>query len=194
VKTLVTIAMETRSTIAAACLLLIAGCDGKGTDGPNGNNGDDSGTSAGVEQIWVNEVMAANSATLQDEVGKYPDWIELHNPNEVEVEVGGWWLTDDVTDPLKWQIPAGLTIPAEGFVVFFADSDTEEGDLHASFNLDADGGDDVGLFGPNELGNPLVDALEDMALAVPDVSLARIPDGGPTWEIEADPTPGASNG
>ncbi|MEZ4235638.1 MAG: lamin tail domain-containing protein [Myxococcota bacterium] len=173
-------------------LLTLAACNGN--DGKDTDTQTHTGTTPSeLPQVWINEIMAANATTLQDEVGAYPDWIELYNPNDAGVALGGWFLTDDVTDPMKWEVPAGVQIDAGGFLVVFADSDTEEGDLHASFNLDADGGDDVGLFGPEADGTPKIDAVEDMNPAVPDVSLARKPDGGATWEIDGGATPGASN-
>jgi hypothetical protein len=38
------------------------------------------------------------------------DWIELLNPEAREVDVGGWWLTDDLDDPRKVRLPAGFRI------------------------------------------------------------------------------------
>ena len=75
----------------------------------------------------------------------------------------------------------------------FCDNDTEEGDLHASFKLQGSGGDDVGLFGPNVLDNPLVDSIEDIQALPADIALSRTPDGGPTWGVDNSPTPGAAN-
>lgn len=180
---------------ATLALALVAACtSGNASDGNSDTDSPvDTGSPSGLDTVFVNEVMASNTSVLQDEVGAYPDWVELFNPNDRAVDLSGWWMTDDVTEIFKWQVPDGVTIPASGYLIVFCDSDTEEGDLHASFNLDAAGGEDVGLFGPNVMDNPRVDALEDMQAAVPDVSLARMPDGGPTWQIDGGPTPGAPN-
>ena len=181
----------------AGLSILAAGCNGK-SDGDGKKDGkepvDTGGPDLGVAELFVNEIMASNTMTLQDEVGRFPDWIELYNPNDRAVELGGYWLTDDVDQPFKYEIPAGVQIEANGFLVFFADDDPEEGALHTSFNLDADGGEDVGLFGPDRADPEVVDSVEDMDPAVPDVSIARQPDGGATWAIEGGPTPGESNG
>lgn len=179
----------------AAVASIAAGCTAG--DAPDGNSDTDTvvdtGSPSGLATVFVNEVMAANTSVLMDEAGAYPDWVELYNPNDHAVDLSGWWLTDDVTTIFKWIVPDGISIPAAGYLIVFCDSDTAEGDLHASFNLDSAGGEDVGLFGPNVLDNPQVDALEDMQPAVPDVSLARMPDGGATWQIDGGPTPGAAN-
>lgn len=46
------------------------------------------------------------------------DSIELHNPGPNRVAIGGWFLTDDFSNPQKFRIPDGITIPAGGFLVF----------------------------------------------------------------------------
>ena len=51
------------------------------------------------------------------------------------------YLTDDLANPTKWRIPSGYssqtTMPAGGFVVFWADEEPAEGPLHANFKLSA---------------------------------------------------------
>ena len=147
-----------------------------------------------VPQIWINEVMAQNQTAWQDEAGSFPDWIELWNPNDVAVDLSGWWLSDDVGDPLDWEFPQGARIEPNEYLVVWCDDDEIDGELHASFHLASEGGEDVVLSGPDLAGNPVVDELEDMAGQLPDQSLARLPDGGPTWGLADAPTPAASNG
>ena len=48
--------------------------------------------------LVISEFMADNSATLADEDGDYPDWIEIYNPSQDDVSLSGWHLTDDVID------------------------------------------------------------------------------------------------
>jgi Lamin Tail Domain len=45
------------------------------------------------------------------------DTIELFNPTATNVNLGGWFLTDDFFSPRKYRIPDGTTIPAGGFLV-----------------------------------------------------------------------------
>jgi len=173
---------------------LLLGCtDGANNDGQNDGTIDTGAPAIELPDVWINEFVASNSAGLQDELGAFPDWIELYNASDADADLGGWWLTDDLSNPFKFQIAEGVTVPAQGFLVFFADSDPEEGNLHASFNLDAAGGEDIGLYGPNVLDNPLVDSIEAFELLIADVSLARMPDGGSAWDRDATPTPGESN-
>jgi hypothetical protein len=176
----------------------LAACDGGG--GGKGDDGSpttgDTGTPpppGGTDKVWINEVMAMNQGTWADEDLTYPDWIELWNPNDAAVDLGGWWMSDDVDDPFNWQIPDGVTIAPGAYLVIFADDDEIQGDLHASFHIAGLGGEDVALFGPNVLDNPLVDSVEDMSVQSPDISFARMPDGGPTLTLDDTPTPAASN-
>ncbi|MCH8194416.1 MAG: lamin tail domain-containing protein, partial [Planctomycetes bacterium] len=96
-----------------------------------------------AQGVQINELMASNRETLQDNAGDYEDWIELHNPASAPVDVGGWFLSDDLGQPQKWQIPrdsASLTtIAGGGFLVIWADNQPEQGILHARFRLSAGG-------------------------------------------------------
>ena len=107
-------------------------------------------------------------------------------------DISGWWITDDLEDIFKWQFPDGTTIEAGGYLVLFADEDQEEGPNHINFQLAADAGEDVGLFGPNVLDNPVIDSIEELLPITTDWSHARQPDGGPLV-VDDTPTPGAAN-
>lgn len=165
--------------------------DGGGATVPGGGVEQPKGD---VPQVWINEVMTQNQATWQDEAGSFPDWIELWNPNDAPVDLSGWWMSDDGSDPFDWEIPDGVVIEAGEYLVVACDDDAIDGGLHASFHLASEGGEDVVLFGPDTAGNPKVDTVEDLEALLPDQSLARLPDGGATWDFAGAPTPGASNG
>jgi len=61
--------------------------------------------------LVINELMADNTSSLEDpcEPGQYPDWIELYNGSSGPVTLNGMYLTDDINDPTKWQIPLAAT-------------------------------------------------------------------------------------
>jgi len=50
-----------------------------------------------------------------------PDWLELKNTSSAPVSLDGYFLSDNTSNPLKWQIPAGASIPANGFLIIVAD-------------------------------------------------------------------------
>lgn len=72
------------------------------------------------------------------------DAIELYNPESSPVDIGGWWLSDDVQEPAKFRIPAGTTIPSKGYVLFAEKDFNKDTTSILSFNLNAHG-DDVWL-------------------------------------------------
>ncbi|MCC6694070.1 MAG: CotH kinase family protein [Candidatus Hydrogenedentes bacterium] len=91
--------------------------------------------------VILNEYLASNSTGLQDEDGKYSDWVELYNATDAPVSLLGWALTDDELNPNKWPLP-DVTVAPGGFLVVFASDKNRTavpGELHTNFKLDADG-------------------------------------------------------
>lgn len=79
--------------------------------------------------VQINEVLARPVAGGQDV-------IELHNPGGTAVAIGGWWLSDDFRTPKKYQLPAGTSIPAGGYLVL---EEAEFGGGAVPFSLGSDG-------------------------------------------------------
>jgi len=141
--------------------------------------------------LYINEFMADNDTFVEDpdEAGAYEDWIELYNPGTEAIDLGGMYMTDDLSDPVQWQIPEGMAIDAGGYLVVWADNDTDQGDAHASFKLSTDG-ETIALY--NTDGATLIDAIA-FGVQTTDVSYGRYPDGAETWGSMTTPTPGAAN-
>jgi CotH kinase protein/Lamin Tail Domain/Fn3 associated len=143
--------------------------------------------------LAINEIVASNGSASADPQGEYEDWIEIYNYGDAPVDLGGMYLTDDLDAPTKWQVPAGdstlTTVAAQGYLVVWADGDTEAEGLHAGFKLDADG-EDVGLVDVD--GVTLIDGTTFPAL-VTDLSYGRYPDAQDQWQFFPEPTPGAAN-
>ncbi len=156
---------------------------------PGGTN---NGTFLPV-QVFINEWMAANTGTLTDPAdGKYDDWFELYNAGPTTVDLSSYTLTDDLSTPGQYVIPAGKTIPPGGFLLVWADGDTTQNtfgpEIHANFSL-SKSGESIGLFDPN--GN-LIDAAVFL-VQVSDVSEGRGPDGTANILAMTTPTPGTPN-
>lgn len=138
-------------------------------------------------QVVLNEVLADNrSAVLNG--GAYPDYIELYNPTAAPVAIGGWSLTDDPLVPQKYVFPGGTTVPANGFLVVWADVNFGAPGLHTGFGLGAKG-DLVRLYAADGLT-----VLDEIAfgLQVGDYSLGRVPDGSGDWALN-QPSAGQAN-
>lgn len=63
--------------------------------------------------IVINEILAHTDPPLSDS-------IELFNPTANNVNIGGWFLSDDPAVPKKYRIPTGTTIAAQGYRAFLA--------------------------------------------------------------------------
>jgi hypothetical protein len=141
----------------------------------------------------INEFMAANSSSAADPQGQYDDWIEIYNYGRDAVYVGGMYLTDNLSSPTKWRIPdndpAQAVIPAQGYLVIWADNDTSDAGLHASFKLDADG-EEIALFDSD--GVTLIDSIT-FGRQTTDVSYGRHPDGSEHLQPFVSPSPAAIN-
>jgi hypothetical protein len=91
-----------------------------------------------IAPVVVNEVLA--NSVLPD-----VDLIELHNPTPTSVNIGGWFLTDDLFTPKKFRIPNGTTLAPGGFIVFNESDFNPVPGSPTSFLLGSDG-DEIWLF------------------------------------------------
>lgn len=143
--------------------------------------------------IYINEFMASNTASIADEFGEFDDWIELYNPNPFAIDLAGYYISDDLSNLTKYQIPENsdnAVIAASGWLLIWADNQVEQGDLHASFALSALG-EDLVFTAPD--GGSIIDAYTFNAQTT-DISEGRATDGAPNWIFFDTPTPNASNG
>lgn len=141
-------------------------------------------------RVFVNEWLASNDGAVLDEFGDADDYIELYNDEEVEIDLGGRYLTDDLTDRTKWEIPEGVTIAPKGYLVIWADDEAAQGPLHAAFKLSA-GGEAVGLFDRSSNQLAEIDSVI-FGAQTSDISEGRAPDGTECIAFFT-PTPDASN-
>ena len=145
--------------------------------------------------VKINEWMAANSGSLvnTNHSNRYDDWFELYNPGPTVADLGGFFLTDGLSNKFKFQIPAGYSIPAGGHLLVWADNQpglnsAGDPDLHVNFSLSQQG-DEIGVFGSD---GRLVDAVA-FEPQFTDISQGRFPNGtGPQYFL-ASPTPRAAN-
>jgi hypothetical protein len=138
-------------------------------------------------QVFINEVCAANGDINYDpQYYNFSAWVELYNAGSASANIGGHYLSDDSNNRTKWQIPAGTSIPAKGFLIIWCD-DMSTG-LHTNFSLDSDG-EEVVLSSSASL---LVDKVT-FEKQHTNVSFGRTTDGGATLGYIVSPSPGAAN-
>ncbi|MCX6189897.1 MAG: lamin tail domain-containing protein [Bacteroidetes bacterium] len=92
---------------------------------------------SGFSQVTINEYCCSNLATTLDNYNEYNDWVELYNANAFNISISGYYLSDNVQEPLKWKIPSGVSIGANGYLLIWADGRNEytNSNLHSSFKL-----------------------------------------------------------
>jgi len=81
---------------------------------PSANLGGSPGAddpAVSIAPVVINEILTHTDPPQIDA-------IELFNPTGTNVNIGGWFLSDDAAQPKKFRIPNGTTIMAGDFVVF----------------------------------------------------------------------------
>jgi hypothetical protein len=139
-------------------------------------------------RIVINEFMASNGLTLENEAGLAGDWVELYNPTAHDVSLAGYAVTDDFAVPNKAVIAAGVVVPARGFLLLWLDGAVDRGPTHLPLRLPGEGGS-LGLARPD---GSFIARLVYGAQAT-DFSASREPDGSDRWVIEWHPSPKAAN-
>jgi hypothetical protein len=145
----------------------------------------------------INEFLTANISTggLHDEDGELEGWIELFNPGTNAVNLNGWSLTDDATDPGKWTFPSVVLAPGQFLVVFASGKDRRvvggAARLHTSFTL-SPYGDYLALCPPDFPQAPAVQFAPNYLGQRNDYSYGLNSSG--QWRYYSTPTPGAPNG
>lgn len=152
-------------------------------------------TQTRITGLYINELMAINRSVIPDANGQYDDWIELYNSTDSPIDVGGLYVTDDLSQLQLCQIPltdtASTTIPAHGFLLLWADESREQGVLHINLKL-SKAGEQLGLVQVIDGMPVLIDQLS-YGLQTADVSFGRAEDGSDELISMIPPTPGKRN-
>ena len=140
--------------------------------------------------LYINEFMASNATTICDSFGSYSDWIELYNSTDTDMDISGFGISDNLSQPMKYRFPDGTTIAARGYLVVFCSGNEgmQNGELHAPFGLRSYGEDVVIA---NRAGR-IIDSYSFKNQET-DVSMARIPDGTGELQPNSQPSPGYPN-
>ena len=146
-----------------------------------GSPGEDDPPSP-VLPIYVNELLTRGSLGVLD-------FVEFYNPNSVDVDLGGWWLSDERDAPYRYKIPAGTVVPRLGFLLL------DESQFGASLAFSAEG-DGCYLFSGDTAGNLTGYSHGfEVAGSERDISFGRFlaSDGTEDFPPQLSSTPGAAN-
>jgi len=143
-------------------------------------------------QLYINEFMASNDVSYPGPQGDYPDWIEIYNAGDEDVSLAGYYMYDTLDATEAYQIPDmypdSVTVPAGGFIVFYANKGEETSVMNLNFKLSGSG-EQIGLW------NPALELLDGLTYdeQTTDISYGRYPDGTDEWGFMTEITPGSAN-
>ncbi len=141
-----------------------------------------------AESLVINEIMASNVDEFISPAFNFDGWVELYNPSPAAVTLAGCYLSTDMQNLKAWRLPTTCgALPAGGYAVVWFDSN-DIAPQNAPFKLDVDGG---AIYISNQNGNLI--AQQNYPASLERVSYARTTDGGSTWGLAAQATPGRSN-
>lgn len=97
-----------------------------------------------ASDVYISEVMMANRSIAPDPSGEYYDWIELCNMGATQVDISGYGLSNDSSNPAKWRFPQGTNLEPGGRRLFYcagafvqkAKEDEQNASQYVNFKLD----------------------------------------------------------
>jgi hypothetical protein len=143
----------------------------------------------------INELCAINKSIMADEHGEFDDWVEIYNPSAYPVDLGGWYLTDNIKQAFKWKIPndqpGETTIAPGAYMVFWLDNQSWQGPRHAGFSLSKEGEQIALVFRHDEYVS-WVDSLS-FSMQSTNISYGRYPNATGDFCYLKKATPGSMN-
>ena len=141
--------------------------------------------------VTINEWMINNTHTIIDPAGGYQSWFELYNSGATSVNLAGYFLGGTPAGLFQFQIPAGFSIPAGGYLLVWADGQTIYNssltDLHVNFILPQSS--IISLLDPS---GRMVDVV-NLTTQAPDTASGSRDDGDMTILTLTNATPRQSN-
>ena len=143
-------------------------------------------------QIVISEFSAANQGDFNSFNDNNDDWIELQNQGSSAVDIGGYFLSDRLGNPDKWEIPTGTSINAGGYLRIWCSGldGNFGGSLHSSFRItQTKNNEDIVLADPS---GTVIDFNE---ITIPNqIHHSYGKDANGNWGVSINPTPGNGNG
>ena len=139
--------------------------------------------------LLINEVCSSAKKSVTDASGASPDWIEIYNNSDEDIDLSGVGVSDGAKNKFKFTFPSDTTIKADGYILIYCDDAVTqaEGEYHAAFKLSATG-ETVYLTAPNGTEIDMVEVPELSS----DITYGRYKNGSATFRYLSY-TPGKSN-
>ncbi len=140
-------------------------------------------------QVVINEFLASNQNGQTDENGQHEDWIEIYNTTSNVLSLYGLYLTDNFSNPSKFELPVNSTIQPYSYLMIWADENASTPSyIHCNFKLSVNG---EALMLSDGAGSVL-DSVTFGPQAT-DISYGRCPNGTGVFTFFTTPTFNAIN-
>ncbi|WP_298222167.1 putative Ig domain-containing protein, partial [Flavobacterium sp.] len=143
-----------------------------------------------AQNIVINEVLASNTVSIQDEDSSHQDWIELYNAGASSVNLLGFGLSDDPLLLYKWTFP-NVSLGAGQYLIVWASDKNRSvpgNPLHTNFKISASG-ESLYLTNTSAVTISTVPSVSLQA----DISYGKSPNGTGPYVFFGTPTPNAAN-
>ncbi|MCO8120624.1 lamin tail domain-containing protein [Stieleria sp. TO1_6] len=153
--------------------------------------GTPASVTANLRGVVINELLTHTDPPQSDA-------IELYNPTDNDIPIGGWFLSDSANHLLKFKIPAGTVLVSGGYLTF-DESDfnpTPENPGPNDFALSGSQGDEVWLVIADPLGNTVIEMVDQVSIGATfnGQSFGRVPNGQGRLAPLQSPSLGFPNG
>ncbi len=93
-----------------------------------------------TEDLIINEVMSSNKSTIESLNGKYYDYIEIYNSSDKDINLSGYYLSDDNFNLRKWPFP-DVVIKSKSYILVYASGKDmyENNEIHTNFKISKKG-------------------------------------------------------
>ena len=99
-----------------------AGGNPSATSAPVGADGTELPPVNANARPWITEIMSGNHAALPAN-GGYPDWVEVSNLNQDSLDLGGYYLSDNLKEPKAYTFPSIVLGPGQCVLVYCGGTD-----------------------------------------------------------------------
>lgn len=138
-----------------------------------------------------NKTLYINELRIKNKAGDEDGWLELYNSSNLPANLRGYYLSNDVTNLRKWQLPNMTIGPGELLLIWTSTKAIEVSSKELKTDFEISSNDkSVILTKPD--GTTIEDQLS--LASVPDgMSLGRFPDGSGSLRQFSSPTRNRSN-
>ena len=146
--------------------------------------------------VILNEVCCYNDSIVYDKMGEYNDYIELYNPTSHAIDLGGYGLSDQKSNLMRYRFPENSILESGEYMILWSGegplNEWAEEDLAFYLRFSLKAGETVYLSNASE---QVIDKVKIPNDIERDVSYSRRPDTAvhiDEW-IVAEGTPGTAN-